>query len=109
MDRIRTLLLARTHVVVMDADVVAGAATRPSRDDDVERFEDELAQLGFVMSLDLAITIRRLPHQAIQELRAWITSTLGARRPQVPLVRAFASATPDNTASKYARRILSWL
>jgi hypothetical protein len=112
MDRIRTLLLARSHVVVMDADLAAAAATRPSRDDDVEKFEDELVQLGFVMSLDLAITIRRLPHQAIQELRRWITSTLvasGGKRPQVPLIRAFPSATPDNTASLYARRILPWL
>ncbi|MDX2086427.1 MAG: RING finger family 4 domain-containing protein [Kofleriaceae bacterium] len=113
MERIRTLLLARSHVVVMDADLAAAAATRPHRDDDVEKFEDELVQLGFVMSLDLALTIRRLPHQAIQELRRWITSTLvstaGGARPQVPLIGAFPSATPDNTASLYARRILPWL
>jgi hypothetical protein len=49
MDRIRTLLLARTNVVVMDPDLVASASTRPSRDADVEKFEDELAQLGYVM------------------------------------------------------------
>ena len=61
MDPIRTLLLARTHTVILDPDRVASAATRPSRDGDVDQFEDELAQLGFVMSLDLAMTIRRLP------------------------------------------------
>ena len=61
MDSIRTLLLARTQTVVLDPDRVANASTRPTRDVDLEKFEDELAQLGFVMSLDLAITIRRLP------------------------------------------------
>ena len=110
MDRIRTLLLAQSHMVVLDPDAVAAAATRPSRDDDVEKFEDELAQLGFVMSLDLAITVRRMPYQAIQELRRWMTATLApSTRPRVPLVPAFASATPDNTASLYARRIVPWL
>lgn len=113
MDAIRTLLLARTHVVVLDPDVAASAATRPSRDTDLEKFEDELAQLGFVMSLDLAITVRRLPNQAIQELRSWIVSTLakpmGTQRPLVPLPRAFPSATPQNTASLYMRRVMSWL
>jgi hypothetical protein len=61
MDSIRTLLLARTHTVVLDPDRVASAVTRPTRDIDVEKFEDELAQLGYVMSLDLAMTMRRLP------------------------------------------------
>ncbi len=113
MDRIRTLLLARTHVVVMDPDLVAGAATRPSRDADVDRFEDELAQLGFVMSLDLASTLRRLPYQSMQELRGWIHDTLarqlGAHRPHVPLYRGFPAAVPADTHTQYARRILSWL
>ena len=113
MDAIRTLLLARTHVVVLDPDVAGDAATRPSRDGDVEKFEDELAQLGFVMSLDLAMTIRRLPNQAIQELRNWIVDTLaktlGAHRPHVPLFRGFPQTTPDNTATLYLRRLISWL
>lgn len=113
MDAIRTLLLARTLIVVLDPDVVASAATRPSRDGDVEKFEDELAQLGFVMSLDLAITIRRLPHQAIQELRSWMIDTLartvGAHRPHVPLFRGFPAATPGNTHALYLRRVISWL
>ncbi|MBA3458677.1 MAG: hypothetical protein H0T46_01865 [Deltaproteobacteria bacterium] len=113
MDAIRTLLLARTHVVVLDPDVAAGAATRPSRDGDVEKFEDELAQIGFVMSLDLALTIRRMPNQAIQELRSWIVTTLaktlGAHRPHVPLFRRFPGGTPGNTVSLYLRRMVSWL
>lgn len=107
MDRIRSLLLARTHVVVMDPDVIASASTRPSRDADVERLEDELAQLGFVMSLDLASTLRRMPMQAIQELRRWIQGTLasevGTQRPDVPLAAAPAQAPA------YVRRILAWL
>src|SRR5689334_11560946 len=110
MDAIRTLLLSRTHVVVMDADLAASAATRPTRSDDVERFEDELAQLGFVMSLDLGMAVRRMPSEAIQELRTWIIATLArtlaSPRPRVPLVRAFPSATADNKASLLARRIL---
>ena len=113
MDRIRTLLLARTHMVVMDPDLVASAATRPTRDSDVEKFEDELAQLGFVMSLDLAMTMRRLPYQAMQELRGWIFDTLakqlGAHRPHVPLFRAFPDGMPADTRALYLRRILSWL
>jgi len=60
MDRIRSLLLARTHVVVMDPDVIASAATRPSSGADVELLEDELAQLGFVLSLDLASVIEMM-------------------------------------------------
>ena len=113
MDAIRTLLLARTHVVVLDPDVAGDAATRPSRDGDLDKFEDELAQLGFVMSLDLSITIRRLPKQAIQELRGWILDTLarslGAHRPHVPLFRGFPATTPADTATLYLRRVISWL
>ncbi len=113
MDAIRTLLLARTHVVVLDPDVAAAAATRPSRDGDVEKFEDELAQLGFVMSLDLAITIRRMPNQAIQELRNWLLvtlgKTLGAHRPHVPLFRGFPAATPGDPPTLFLRRVISWL
>src|SRR3954471_7508432 len=97
MDSIRTLLLARTHTVVLDPDRVASAATRPTRDVDLDKFEDELAQLGYVMSLDLAMTIRRLPHQAIAELRSWVIATLagalGSNRPHVPLARV-APVTP---------------
>ncbi len=113
MDSLRTLLLARTQLVILDPDRVTAAATRPTRDADLEKFEDELAQLGFVMSLDLALTIRRLPHPAIAELRAWMVDTLattiGAHRPHVPLVRAFAVGTPGDTSSLYLRRILTWL
>jgi hypothetical protein len=113
MDSIRTLLLARTHTVVLDPDRVASAATRPTRDIDLEKFEDELAQLGYVMSLDLAMTLRRLPHQTMVELRAWIAATLsdmlGTPRPRVPLFRGFPAATPDQTTSLYLRRMLSWL
>jgi len=113
MDSIRTLLLARTQTVVLDPDRVANASTRPTRDVDLEKFEDELAQLGFVMSLDLAMTIRRLPHQAIVELRAWIATTLattlGAHRPNVPLFRGFPAKAPDHTTSPYLRRMMSWL
>jgi hypothetical protein len=88
MDRIRTLLLARTHVVVMDPDLVAQAATRPVRDVDVEKLELELVKLGYVLSLDLATTLRRLPFQAVQDLRGWIRDTLGASpRPQPQTVR----------------------
>jgi hypothetical protein len=113
MDSIRTLLLARTCTVVLDPDRVASASTRPTRDVDLEKFEDELAQLGFVMSLDLAMTLRRLPFQAILELRTWIADTLttllGAHRPHVPLFRGFPARTPDSTTSLYLRRMLSWL
>src|SRR3954447_11003804 len=111
MDSIRTLLLARTHTVVLDPDRVASAATPPTRDVDLEKFEDELAQLGYVMSLDLAMTVRRLPHQALAELRAWIVSTLsrslGAHRPSVPLFRGIP--TGGDGASLYLRRMLTWL
>jgi hypothetical protein len=108
MDRIRTLLLARTHVVVMDPDVIASASTRPSLDADVDKLEDELAQLGFVMSLDLASVIRRMPRQAIQETRRWIHETLAEQmstaRPVVPL-----APLVEGAPSIYVRRILTWL
>src|ERR1044071_4764548 len=111
MDSIRTLLLARTHTVVLDPDRVASAATRPTRDVDLEKFEDELAQLGYVMSLDLAMTIRRLPYQALVELRAWIMATLarslGTHHPHVPLFRGIPTA--GDNASLYLRRMLTWL
>ena len=113
MERLRTLLLARTHMVVMDADVVAGAATRPTRDVDAEKLEDELAQLGFVMSLDLAMTLRRLPYQAILELRDWILATLapaaGEPRPRVPLAPARPAPLPADAPSVYLRRMTTWL
>jgi hypothetical protein len=113
MDRIRTLLLARTHTVVLDPDRVASAATRPTRDVDLDKLEDELAQLGYVMSLDLALTLRRLPFMAIQELRDWMVTTLaeplGAHRPHVPLFRSFPAGTPDDTRALYLRRVLTWL
>lgn len=81
MDRLRTLLLARTATVVLDHDRVAEAATRPSRADDVERLEVELLQAGYVMSLDLALTVRRLPATMVHDLRGWLLGTLahGAR------------------------------
>jgi hypothetical protein len=110
MDRIRTLLLARAHVVVMDPDLVAQASTAPVRVADVENLEDELAQLGFVLSIDLATTLRRLPYQAMQEMRSWIHATLaktvGAHRPHVPL---FRKHTPGDTETLYRKRMLSWL
>ncbi len=94
MERLRTLLLARSHVVVLDPDKVASATTRPVRDRDVDRLEDELAQLGFVMSLDLAMAMRRLPGQALDETRTWIRDTLG---------------TAPLQAGGYLQRILPWL
>src|SRR5690606_116130 len=113
MHRVRTLLLARTNVVVMDPDLVATASTRPTRDQDIERLEDDLAQLGYVMSLDLATLVRRLPYQTMHELGGWIYDTLakqlGAHRPHVPLFRAFPAGVPTNTQALYLRRILSWL
>lgn len=110
MDRIRTLLLARTNVVVMDADLVASASTRPTRDRDIEQLEDDLAQLGYVMSLDLATMIRRLPSQTMLEMRDWIQDTLanqvGTHRPHVPLTRP---AVENEAQAPYARRMLAWL
>ena len=111
MDPIATLLLARTHTVVLDADRVASAATRPARDADVDRFEDELLQLGFVLSLDLAMTLRRLPHATLAELRNWmidtLAQTLGAHRPHVPLFRGVSQTVPAD--SVYALRALTWV
>lgn len=112
MDSLRTLLLARTFTVVLDPDRVASAATRPARNSDVDRFEDELAQLGFVMSLDLAMTVRRFPHQAIQELRQWMIGTLTrplAALPHVPLFAAMPPTAPDDPYAVYARRVMTWL
>src|SRR5437773_2457822 len=113
MDRIRTLLLARTHTVVLDADRVASAATRPTRDSDADKLEAELAELGFVMSIDLAMTVRRMPYHALHELRGWIVDTLatqiGAHRPHVPLFSKFPAATPSEPPTLYLRCILSWL
>src|SRR5678809_910777 len=105
MDSIRTLLLARTHTVVLDPDRVASAATRPTRDVDLEKFEDELAQLGYVMRLYLAMTLRRLPCPAILELPSLIAATLamtlGAHRPHVPLFRGFRETTSADTSALY--------
>ncbi|HEX4422969.1 MAG TPA: MXAN_6230/SCO0854 family RING domain-containing protein [Kofleriaceae bacterium] len=105
--------MARTHTVVLDPDRVASATTRPTRDVDLDKFEDELAQLGYVMSLDLAMTMRRLPQQTILELRSWISATLamalGAHRPHVPLFRGFRVTTPGDTSSLYLRRMLTWI
>jgi hypothetical protein len=113
MDSLRTLLLARTYTVVLDPDRVASAGTRPTRDVDLEKFEDELAQFGYVMSLDLAMTLRRLPFQTIVELRSWIAATLamtlGAHRPHVPLFRGFRTTAPADTSSVYLRRMLTWI
>jgi len=113
MDSLRTLLLARTHTVVLDPDRVASAATRPTRDVDLVKFEDELAQLGYVMSLDLAMMIRRLPYQALAELRTWIATTLagsiGPQRPSVPLYRGLPPPPPGEPVQTYLRRILTWL
>ncbi len=113
MDPIRTLLLARTHTVILDPDRVASASTRPARDGDVDRFEDELVELGFVMSLDLAMTIRRLPHETIKELRSWMVATLtaaaGAQRPYVPPFRGSPATAPADAPTLFARRVVTWL
>jgi hypothetical protein len=112
MDAIRTLLLERTLTVVLDPDRVANASTRPVRDAEIDKFEDELAQLGFVMSLDLAVTLRRLPQGTLNELRNWMVDTLakqlGAHRPQVPLAPPLPTSTPKDPAI-YLRRMLTWL
>jgi Prokaryotic RING finger family 4 len=75
-DPIATLILSRTNTVVLDVDWIANAATRPARDGDVERFEATLLGLGFVLSLDLAMALRRLPHEALASLQRWIVETL---------------------------------
>ncbi|MGE0547807.1 MAG: RING finger family 4 domain-containing protein [Kofleriaceae bacterium] len=109
MDALRTLLLSRTHTVVLDPERAANAATRPSRGADIERFEDELARLGFVMSLDLAMMVRRLPGQAVIDLRKWLIDTLtclvGRDHATVP---PFHGST-STAMSSYARRMISWL
>ncbi|MDQ3335088.1 MAG: hypothetical protein M4D80_07995 [Myxococcota bacterium] len=81
MDPIATLLLARTHTVVLDADRVASAATRPARDDDIDRFEAVLTKRGFLLSLDLAMTLRRMPHDALSQLQRWMLDTLPHHTP----------------------------
>jgi hypothetical protein len=77
-DPIATLILSRTNTVVLDVDWIANAATRPARDGDVERFEATLLGLGFVLSLDLAMALRRLPHEALAMLQHWIVETLAS-------------------------------
>jgi hypothetical protein len=105
MDRLRTLLLVRSKIVWLDPDRISSAQTRPVRDSDLDKLEDELVQLGFVMSLDLAMAVRRLPTQTLHDLRAWLVEALGkqvgGQRPSVPLQRGDGSA--------YLRRILTWL
>lgn len=109
LDPIATLLLERTQTVVLDPDLAAGAATRPASDTDVDRFEDELLQLGFVLSLDLAMMIRRLPHAALAEVKQWIIATLGTgARPQAPLSRGLPPRK-DDAYSLYVQRVLTWL
>ena len=105
MEPLRTLLLARTHTVVLDPELVESASTRPARDTDVDRFEGELVELGFAMSLDLAMTVRRLPHQAIQELRAWVVDTLARAtgRPRAP------RAPTGGVHARYLERVLDAL
>ena len=82
MDRLHTLVLSRAHQVVLDPDRVASAATRPLRDADVDRFEADLARAGFVMSLDLAVLVRRLPNTVLHELRGWMLATLAHAPPR---------------------------
>jgi hypothetical protein len=86
MDRLRSQLLARTRVVVLDPDHADEAATRPIRDVDVDRIERELAGLGYVPSLDLAHTLRRIPGPSVRELGKWVVATLAqAPRPIVEI------------------------
>src|SRR3954464_11262498 len=103
MDRLRTLLLVRSHIVWLDPDRISSAQTRPLRDSDLDKLEDELAQLGYVMSLDLAMAVRRLPTQTMSDLRTWLIDavTKTTPRPQVPLYAAQGTA--------FMRRILTWL
>lgn len=93
MDPIATLILARTNTVVLDVDWIANAATRPARDGEIERFEATLVGLGFVLSLDLAMALRRLPHEALAALQRWMFETLSTgERPRpasaLPLLHA---------------------
>jgi hypothetical protein len=107
LDPIATLFLARAHTVVLDPDLAASASTRPASDTDVDRFEDELLQLGFVLSLDLAMTVRRLPHEALGEVKRWIIATLAAgTRPHAPLTPL---ARREDPYSLYVQRVLTWL
>lgn len=103
MDAIRTLLLDRTLTVILDPDRVANASTRPVRDVEIDKFEDELAQLGFVMSLDLSITLRRLPKGTLTELRSWMVDTLAKQ------VDTRSPLAPGDPGSTYLRRVLPWL
>ncbi len=113
MDAIRTRLLQRMHAVVLDRDRVSDAVTRPWRDRDIDKLEDDLLQLGFVMSLDLAATLRRLPHDTIVELRTWIVdslaATLGDARPDVPMYPGEPGNVPSPMTPPYVRRALTWL
>jgi hypothetical protein len=113
MERLRALLLTRSNVVWLDPDRISSAQTRPVRDADLDKLEDELAQLGYVMSLDLAMAVRRLPTGTLQEIRSWLVGSLerdlGAHRPHVPLFRKFPDGTPVDTDSLYLRRVLTWL
>ncbi|MGE0867155.1 MAG: RING finger family 4 domain-containing protein [Kofleriaceae bacterium] len=109
MDALRTLLLSRTHTVVLDPERAANAATRPSRGADLERFEDELARLGFVMSLDLAMMVRRLPGQAAIDLRKWLIDTLTCLVDPARATTAPFHGSTMTAVSSYARRMISWL
>jgi hypothetical protein len=113
MERLRTLLLVRSNIVWLDPDRISSAQTRPLRDADLDKLEDDLAQLGFVMSLDLAMAVRRLPTQTMADMRTWLVDSLaeqvGAHRPHVPLFRKFPDGTPGDTGALYTRRILTWL
>jgi len=103
MERLRTLLLTRSQIVWLDPDRISSAQTRPLRDSDLDKLEDELAQLGYVMSLDLAMAVRRLPTQTMSDLRAWLIENVSktTRRPHVPLYAG------DGVT--YLRRVLTWL
>lgn len=96
MDRLRTLLLARAHVVVLDPELAASAATRPMRDVDADRLELALIARGYVLGLDLAMMLRSLPAAALRELTAWLLATCARD----------AGARP---ASEYAGAIAPWL
>jgi hypothetical protein len=107
LDPIATLLLQRAQTVVLDPDLAADAATRPASDHDVDRFEDELLQLGYVLSLDLAMMIRRLPHEALAEVKRWLVATLNTpARPHAP---PFKLARREDPYSLYVQRVTTWL
>src|SRR5258706_1618280 len=113
MERLRTLLLARSLIVWLDPDRISSAQTRPVRDADLDKLEDELAQLGFVMSLDLARSVRRPPTQTLHDLRSWLVESLakqiGAQPSHVPLFRSVPEGRPTEAGTLYVRRILTWL